>query len=218
MTWLLVTHIAILGYWLGSEFVINAGYRYVCYHDEITFADRSKLMDHVMHVDQHVRYALVLAACTGLMLCARIGYLPGSQSLYYAAAATGLGWLIFVEVVHRLRKSETGRRLAAIDRLLRYGLLIAMLLIAGGVIGSEWPFPVWLRWKIALFGGVVACGLGIRFALIAHFRTWAEMARTGATAEQNAVIKRTYVQATSVLVLLWVFISGIVVLSIVKPA
>jgi hypothetical protein len=64
----------------------------------------------------------------------------------------------------------------------------------------------------------MACGVGIRFALIAHFRTWAVMASDGVSPERNAVIARTYVRATSVLVLLWVFIAAIVAVSVIKPA
>jgi hypothetical protein len=62
------------------------------------------------------------------------------------------------------------------------------------------------------------CGVGIRLALIAHFRTWAVMAREGPTDETNAIIKRTYVRATSVLLLLWVFIAAIAIISVWKPA
>ena len=218
MAWLLVTHIAVLGYWLGSEFVINATYRYVCYHDEMAFEDRTRLMDHVMHVDQHVRYALVLQVGLGLMLCARIGFIPGRQTLFISSAIAMILWLVFVEVVHRLRNHGIGKRLAAIDRWTRYLLLVALLAVAGGLIGGDWPLPAWLKWKLALFAGVVACGVGIRFALITHFRTWAEMTRTGVTAARNAAIKRSYIRATSVLVLLWVFLAGTVILSVMKPA
>ena len=77
--------------------------------------------------------------------------------------------------------------------------------------------PEWLRWKLALFAGVIACGVGIRFALIAHFRTWAVMARDGSTEATNAIIRRTYVRATSILGLLWIFIAAITVLSVSKP-
>ena len=57
---LLVAHIVVLGYWLGADLVINSTYRYVSWSHGMPFAERSRLMDHVMHVDQHVRYALVL--------------------------------------------------------------------------------------------------------------------------------------------------------------
>ena len=216
-SWLLAIHIAVLGYWLGSELVINSTYRYVSYGADMPFAERARLMEHVMHVDQHVRYALALQATLGTMLAAVYGYVPGGGNLATAAGVFGLAWLAFIEAVHRLRHSAAGKTLGAIDRASRYVLMVVLLGIAAGLIGAGWPMPEWLRWKLALFAGVIACGVGIRFALIAHFRTWAVMARDGPTEATNAIIRRTYVRATSILALLWIFIAAITVLSVWKP-
>lgn len=53
ISWLLAAHIAVLGYWLGAELVINSTYRLVCFADDMPFAQRDQLMDHVMAIDQH---------------------------------------------------------------------------------------------------------------------------------------------------------------------
>ncbi|PTD26625.1 hypothetical protein [Sphingomonas fennica] len=217
LAWLLAAHIAVLGYWLGSEFVINSTYRYVSYSDRMPFPERARLMEHVMHVDQHVRYALVLQATLGTALAALYGYVPGGETVAIAAGTIGIVWLGFVEAVHRLRHAPIGRTLAAIDRASRYALMALLVAIAIGLVGGGWPMPLWLRWKLALFACVMMCGVGIRLALIAHFRTWAVMARDGPTDATNAVIRRTYVRATAILLLLWLFIAGIAVLSVAKP-
>ena len=217
LTILLTAHIVVLGYWLGSELVINAGYRLVCYADDMPFAQRDRLMDHVMHVDQHVRYALVLQAVLGLMLAASYGYVPGGQALVTGAAAFGVCWLAFIEAVHRLRKSPAGQNLAKVDRLSRYLLMALLVAVAAGLLGQNWPLPSWLRWKLLAFAAVMACGVGIRLALLSHFRTWARMAAGEVTDANNAVIRRTYVKATSVLVLLWLCIAAATALSIAKP-
>lgn len=216
ISWLVAAHIAVLGYWLGSELVINSTYRLVCFADDMPFAQRERLMDHVMVVDQHVRYALVLQATLGTMLAASYGFMPGGQSVMLAVGIFGIVWLIFIESVHRLRKQPIGKRLAQIDRASRYFLMIGLVAIAAGLLGETWSIPNWLRWKLAAFAGVIACGIGIRFALITHFITWSDMAAGNQTPTNNAIIKRTYMRATSILVLLWVFIAIIVVLSIDK--
>lgn len=216
--WLLAAHIAVLGYWLGSEFVINSTYRYVSYSDKMPFAERSRLMDHVMHVDQHVRYALVLQASLGPAIAALYGYIPGGEATAIGFGVFGALWFAFVELVHRQRHGALGKTLGAIDRGSRYLLMAVLVATAIGLIGGAWPMPLWLRWKLALFAGVMMCGVGIRFALIAHFRTWAIMAREGPTDATNAIIKRTYVRATAVLLLLWVFIVAVTIVSIWKPA
>jgi len=215
--WLLAAHIVVLGYWLGSELVINSTYRYVCYGNHIPFAERSRLMDHVMHVDQHVRYALVLQASLGTSIAALYGYLPGGADLAIAAGVVGVLWLGFVELTHRLQKTALGKILATCDRGSRYLLVVLLLVVAISLVGGAWPLPIWLRWKFALFAGVMICGIGIRVALISHFTTWAIMARDGPDDTTNAIIRQTYVRATSTLCLLWVFITAITILSIWKP-
>lgn len=215
---LLVLHIAVLGYWLGSELVINSTYRYVSYADAMPFAERDRLMQHVMHVDQHVRYALVLQAGLGFTLAALYGYVPGGTATAWICGILAALWLGFVEAVHRLRHHAIGPRLAAIDRGSRYIVMALLVAIALGMIGSGWDMPLWLRIKLALFAGVMASGVGIRLALISHFRTWAVMARDGPDDTTNAIIRRTYAKATSVLAVLWLFIAAIVVLSVWKPA
>ncbi len=215
--WLLIAHIAVLGYWLGSELVINSVYRYVSYSDDMPFAERTRLMDHVMHVDQHVRYALVLQTTLGTMLASLYGYIPGGEPVALAAAGVGLCWLGYIEVIHRMRNHEIGHTLARIDRASRYVLITGLVLIALGLVGGEWPIPLWLRWKLAAFACVMACGIGIRFVLITLFQTWTIMAEQGVLPEYNVLIRQTYMRATSLLVLLWAFIAIILFLSIAKP-
>ncbi len=215
---LLVAHIAVLGYWLGSELVINSTYRYVSYGSHIPFAERSRLMEHVMHVDQHVRYALVLQAGLGVSLAALYGLIPGAETTAIIAAVLCLAWLCFVEAVHRLRHSRVGVMLGNIDRGSRYLFMALLLALATGLLGGNWDMPLWLRWKLALYAGVMASGVGIRLALISHFRTWKVMASQGPDEGSNAIIRRTYIKATSVLAVLWLFIAAIVVVSVWKPA
>lgn len=214
---LLVAHIAVLGYWLGAEFVINSTYRYVCFKTQVPLAERDRLMGHVMNVDQHVRYALVLQATLGTMLAALYGFVPGGETTVWTAAIVGAAWLAFVETIHHVRHGALGQRLAAVDRWSRYLLLAVLLAIAIGLVGGDWAAPLWLRIKLGCFAGVIASGVGIRIALISHFRTWAQMMREGATDASNAVIRRTYFQATGVLLVLWAFIAAMVVLSVWKP-
>jgi len=213
-----VLHITVLGYWLGSELVINSTYRYVSYSASMPFGERNRLMDHVMDVDQHVRYALVLQLTLGTMLLALYGYVPGGAALATIAAAAGAGWLTLVELTHRWRNRPSGLRLAAIDRGLRYVAMLALLALAAAIAVGALTLPHWLGWKLAAFAGVIACGLGIRLALTGFYRIWQVIAREGSNAELEAGIRRTYVQATSVLFGLWALIALIVALSVWKPS
>ena len=50
------------------------------------------------------------------------------------------------------------------------------------------------------------------------YRTWDEVAREGTSEERERSIRTTYVRATSLLGLLWLFIAVITALSVSKPA
>jgi len=217
LEFLLVSHIAVLGYWLGSELVINSTYRYVSYSAGMPFEERNRLMDHVMDVDQHVRYALVLQAGLGTILSVRYGYLPGGTGLAWAAAVAMLLWLVLVEVTHRARATGTGRSLATIDRAIRYGVMLSIGILALLSLTGRLSLPGWLAWKLICFAGVIACGLGIRYALMDFYRTWQIIASEGSNDKRERQIRRIYVQATSILGLLWLFITAISVLSVMKP-
>jgi hypothetical protein len=214
---LLVAHIAVLGYWLGAELVINSTYRFASRAAAMPFVERDRLMDHVMDVDQHVRYALVLQAGLGTMLAAAYGYFPGGTMLAWAAAAAMAAWLALVEVTHRRRGTAAGRRLAAFDRGIRW-LAIALLVAAAlATLAGRVPVAPWLAWKLLAFAGVIACGLAIRFALIRFYRTWEAIRREGSSDAREGEVRAVYSQATAVLVLLWAFIAVITGLSIAKP-
>lgn len=209
---LLVAHIAVLGYWLGSELVINSEYRFICFRDDLPFASRDAMTDHLMDVDQHVRYALILQLTLGSMLSAELGYLP--RPLLWIAPLLGAAWLALVEITHRARGRPLGQILAKTDRFVRYGMLV---LLGAAAIGL-WPsLPLWLRLKLGCFAGVIACGVGIRLWLISHFRIWGEMRASGTTPEGNATVKRIYAQATATLLLLWLFIIAATLLAVLKP-
>ncbi len=214
---LLVTHIAVLGYWLGAELVINSTYRYVSWSAGMPYAERDRLMDHVMNVDQHVRYALILQLGLGFSLAILLGYLPDDGRLAALAGGLAVIWLIFAEVVHRRRKAAGGKTLAAVDRAIRY-LCVGLLLFMGmAALVGNFALPRWLAWKLVLFAAVICCGLGIRFALIRFYKVWKKVAAQDTSHADENEIRRIYVQATSILALLWSCIVGIVALSIWKP-
>ena len=214
---LLVAHVAVLGYWLGAELVINSTFRFVAWSARMPFPERDRLMAHVLDADQHVRYALVLQLGLGVALAALLGYLPGGATTALAAAAFATAWLILVEVVHRLRRTDSGRQLAALDRAIRYGLIAGLLVVAGSALTGRPGLPAWLAWKLALFAAVIACGLGIRGALVAYFVIWDTVRETGSTPLLERLIRRLYWRATAILGGLWMLIGAIVGLSILRP-
>jgi hypothetical protein len=215
---LLVAHIIVLGYWLGADLVINSTYRYVSWSREMPFGERNRLMDHVMHVDQHVRYAMVLQLALGTSLAALSGYLPHGRITIGIAAALAVAWIVLLELVHRLRYTPSGPLLDTVDLAAWVGAGILLLLASLAAAGNLLALPLWLTIKLALFGGVFLAGVGIRIALKDFFRAWQEVAEHGSNDARETAIRRGYVRATFVLLALWAFIAGIVVLSVWRPS
>jgi hypothetical protein len=213
---LLVIHIAVLGYWLGAELVINANFRFVTHASAMPFDQRDRLLDHVLDVDQHVRYALILQAGLGVMLAALLGYLPGGDALALMAALLAGAWLVLVEFTHRLRRQSIGPLLARADAALRYTLMAALIATGMAVSAGVLSLPGWLATKLLLFAAVILCGLGIRWAIIQYYKSWFVLEREGSTVKLETELRRRYWQATTILLMLWALIAGIVALSVGK--
>ncbi|WKZ12843.1 MAG: hypothetical protein QY320_02320 [Gammaproteobacteria bacterium] len=214
---ILVLHIIVAGHWLGSDLVINSTFRYVSRAATLPMAERDRLLDHVMDVDQHVRYALILQLWLGTTLGALLGYFPGGLRLAGLATVLGLAWLVLVEFTHRLRKRPSGQGLGRLDRGLRYLTIVALIVIGAGTWSGAFAIAGWLGLKLALLAGVMLSGLGIRFELVRYFRVWAEIGTTGSTAGLERSLRGRYTSSTAFLVLLWLFVVAIVVVSIAKP-
>ena len=214
---LLVTHIVVLGYWLGSELVINSTYRYFSWSAALPFPERNRLLDHVMDVDQHVRYAMVLQAGLGTALGAYLGYFPGGETLAICAGIFAALWLVLVETTHRLRKLPRGRKWILLDMTVRYTLILILIAYALTAAVGETHVPSWLAWELALFAGAIASGLGIRIWLIRLYRSWPRLKAEGSTRELEHEVKYVYVMATATLGMLWICIAGITLLSVFKP-
>jgi hypothetical protein len=214
---LLVAHIVVLGYWLGADLVINATYRYVSWSRGMPFPERNRLMDHVMHVDQHVRYALVLQLALGASLASLKGYLPFGSAAVWVAAVLAAAWIFLLELVYRKRRAPSGPLLDTLDLLLWVAAGVVLLAVSGAAATGLMALPGWLALKLALFGGVYLTGVGIRVALMAFFRAWQEVAEKGSTDARETAIRQGYWRATAVLIGLWLLIGGMVILSVGKP-
>ncbi len=214
---LLVAHIAVLGYWLGSELVINANFRFVSWARNMPFSERDGLLDHVLDVDQHVRYALILQLGLGTALAGLLGYLPGGGGLAASAGVLTVAWLALVEATHRLRKAPVGALLARIDSGIRYFLIAALPALCALALLGPLQLPVWLAVKLALFGGVILCGLGIRLAIIRYYQVWRSKNEAGAQPGDEDLVRQRYWQATWILMVLWLLIAAMLALSLWKP-
>lgn len=213
-------HVLVMGYWLGSELVINALSHYVARATTLSGAERMRLWDLVLDVDQHVRNALILSVPLGFSLAAAQGLVPlgdaGLVLLWIVSAA----WFWFMWLVHWRRRKPEGAALARWDWWIRYALIALFALLSLWSLATGWPLAApWLALKVLLFSGVIAGGVAVRYYIReAHRSALPAIAADRAGAAENRELQRLVVQATRVLVVLWVLLFAIGALGALKPA
>jgi hypothetical protein len=221
VTYLLVNwaHVLVMGYWLGSELVINALTHYITRAKSLPSEERMKLWDFLLDVDQHVRNAMIMSVPLGLTLASMLGLVPiGGVWMWLLWIVSAL-WFWFMWLVHWRRKAPEGPALAKWDWRIRY-LLIAVF--AGTGVWSlltGWPYPTrWLALKVLLFAGAIICGIFVRFYIRQAYRSALPAIAAGrATDADNEEFRILMVKSTWALVVLWVLLFAIGALGALKP-
>ena len=167
-------------------------------------------------LDLGPRISLLATIPLGLSLTHLQGWgLPG--------VGAGWFWLLFlftalwaglvVRQHHGL--GRWARPFAVVDTCLRVAVVvvaIALALKAGHQIEVAW-----LRWKVALFAAMVACGLWIRYALRDLGPSFAATLSDNADTETFVVVDRQIRAALPPVFLIWTGVVVSIVLAVAKP-
>jgi hypothetical protein len=211
-------HVALMGYWIGSDLVLNALTLYVARASGLSPPERRRLWDFLLHVDQHPRNALILSFPTGMSLAAWSGLVPlGATGLAACWVASG-AWYWFMWLTHWRREAPEGERLARWDWRSRYVLIAACWVLGSTSIAGLGPFATaWLGWKLVLFGVVMACGIGIRHYIREAYRAWPRIWTGEGSAADEELVRESMVRGTWVLWCLWALVFAISALGALKP-
>jgi len=215
---LLWMHILVMGYWIGSDLVVNALTHYLARAEALPGPERKRLWDFLMHVDQHPRNALILSVPLGFTLAAQIGLARldnAALAVLWAGSAVWLGYMWFA---HWGREGAAGAALAKWDWRTRYILIATFLFIGVQSLATGEPLAApWLAWKVILFAGVMACGIGIRHYIRETYAAWPRIWEGRGTAEDEATVRKALMRATRVLWVLWLLLFVIGWLGTAKP-
>ena len=101
-------HVLVMGYWIGSDLVVNALTHYVTRSSSLPGPERKRLWDFLMDVDQHPRNALILSVPLGFTLAAQTGLVwldnAALATLWIASAA----WFAYLWLAHWKRSAASG--------------------------------------------------------------------------------------------------------------
>jgi len=211
-------HVAVMGYWLGSDFVINALTHYVKNAKDLSFVQRMKLWDFLLLVDQHPRMALILSLPLGFHLAAGLDLSPIKGQGLTLFWAFSIVWFISIWVLHYQVGKPIYKRLSQIDLTVRY-ILIAVLLIigAGSVLGDGPLLQKWLGAKVFLFAFIIFGGLRIRHYIAQVYAVIPKYKAEGSSPEIEAAITHALNWGSYVLFGMWVLIVAIGYLGAAKP-
>jgi hypothetical protein len=212
-------HVLVMGYWLGSELVINALSHYVTRTTTLSGQERIRLWEFVLDVDQHVRNAMIMSVPLGFTLAAMLGLSPITGNWLALLWIASIAWFWFMWIVHLRRHLPSGRTLAAWDWRVRYVLIAAFVGSGAWSLATGQPFGArWLALKVLLFAGAIACGLAVRhYIRVAYASALPAIAADRAVAADNEAFRVAIVKATWVLVGLWTLLFIIGALGAFKP-
>lgn len=211
-------HVLVMGYWIGSDLVVNQLTHYTARASGLPGVERKRLWDFLLDVDQHPRNALIFSVPLGLTLASMLGLVAIRGAGLVAVWTLSTLWFWFMWQTHWKHRTPEGRTWAKWDWRLRYVLIAGA--VGTGVVSllTGQPFAApWLAWKVILFGGVLTCGIGIRYyirkAYVAWPRIWAGAPDPG----DEAIVRSAMWRGTYVLWMLWLLLAVIGYLGAAKP-
>jgi hypothetical protein len=211
-------HLLVIGYYMGSDLVVNQLTWYFINSSADPVAERSRKLHFLLLCDQHPRMGLILFIATGFTWDTLMGLGPvpaPALPIFWAVCALWFAniWLGFLN-----ERKPWGRRLVNIDVAWRF--LVGGALLLGGVlsIGGAGPFGApWLGWKYALLGVLIAGGVSIRFYVRELAAAWPKFLQEGSTPAFEAIVRRTLAGASYVNWGLWAIFITMAVLTIWRP-
>jgi hypothetical protein len=211
-------HVAVMGYWLGSDFVLNALTHYFKNAHDMPVVQRMKLWDFLLLVDQHPRNALILSIPLGFQLAADLDLSPVTGPALNALWIASVAWFVFIWVLHFQTGKPSYKPLSKIDLTLRY-VLVGVLFLTGAMsmLGDGPLTAKWLGAKVALFALIIAGGLGIRHYIAQVYVVIPKLKAEGSTPAIEAVITHALNWGSYVLFGMWSMIVVIGYLGVAKP-
>ncbi len=219
----ILLHVLLLAYWLGADLGVFYTSRFVTRPDLSPEARgvAVKVMD---FVDMSPRICLVLFLPSGVTLMAASDYgrdiFSGWPLLVVWLA--GLCWLALVIADHRRRPDRLGTLVHRTDLLVRLGLVVGLLGVAGYTAIAARPFgvttnPIWLAGKVAAYAVCIACGLAIRMRLAPFGPAWAALLRDGSSPDVERRIRASVRGTLPFVYVIWTLVVVAAVLGVVKP-
>lgn len=211
-------HLIILGYTLGSDFVVDQRTFSLLGATDATPAERSRLLRSILVSDQHPRMGLILFIATGITFESLLGQSPIAADLLPLIWLVAALWLAEIWISFLNEDKPWGHQLVNADVTWRY--LVAGLFLFTGLwsLLGDGPFDVsWIAWKYLLLGLLIGGGVSVRFCVRALKKAWPDYLEGGGTPEFEAILNQSLKRAIYITWSIWVIYGVIALLTVVRP-
>jgi len=214
---LLWLHVLAMGYWIGSDVVVNALSRHAVRGTTLPGPERRRLWDVAGYAEGHAEAALIASLPLGFTLAAQAGL------VWLDDAALAMLWLGAVAWLACLRRARARQPRAWGPACKRWDMRIRIALVAAflylGVLSLATGRPLdapWLACKVLLAAGVLAAGLGVRRLRRECDAAWSAIVRDG-TAADEAALRAAARRASWLVTFVWLMWIAIAWLGVAKP-
>lgn len=214
---LLLLHILLFGYWLGSDLGV-----FFCdsqmTRDDLDIEERLRVRRIRYKIDMAPRTCIVLILALGFTMALRYGSPLGGWWLV-AIWVGCLSWLSLIWAARIHSGTPRGKRLSRIDRPVWWtvgGVMIGLGVYS--LVSENLTLPNWLALKMAVYG--LICWNGIWIMRSAdHWYPLIEMARRGGEERARAepLMKKTRFWCGASAGVLWFLVLIVAFLGTVKP-
>ncbi len=197
-------HLVGFAYWLGGDLGVFHSSYWVANQKHSTEV-RVAAAKILFWLDQVPRICMTMMLPLGLHLAWRMGLLPIGAGLMAAIWLVCFAWLGNVIYLHAAQPSAKKTLLTSIDFWFR--LVLSLSLIGTGIaalISVGLTLPYWAAIKLAIFGGLVGCGLLVRIRLKDFGPAFARMAAGDASDADNEAIRASLGGTRPFVVAIWI--------------
>jgi hypothetical protein len=197
-------HVLGLVYWLGADLGVFYSSYVLCDERQPTSV-RLSAARILFALDQAPRISMTLMLPLGVHLAVRLGYITAPDWVVPGTWAVALGWLAMVLLLHF--RGHGGRLgwLTTMDFAFRTGVVVILLGLAGGALLDRVPgISDWAAIKLAIFAGLVLCGLLVRIKLRPFGPAFAVLAADRAGEAENEAIRRSIGGTRPFVVTIWI--------------
>lgn len=195
-------HLVGFGYWLGADLAVFYSSYYVL-DEKLSAEVRTTTAKILFAIDQVPRICMTMTLPLGIHLAWRFGFLPISATMVAVAWLICCAWLGMVISLHAMKPSPRKTLLTRFDFWFRLVLALSLLAAGGSALGGLWDTANYIAWKLAIFGGLISCGLIVRIKLKDFGPAFAAIAAGEVTDEDNATLRRSLGGTRPFVVLIW---------------